>query len=348
MPPRWRPFRMACACLLAGGGVLGRADGERGYLARTYEAVMSAGPDALALVQTTHAYWLLGALHLAGDDSGASLSDEAGVHALVRQRRNPDGGFGATPGDSSSALHTLAALQIGALLGRLDTFRGDGELVAYARSQLAAADSADGGCDARQLCCSVLALRLLRSLPAAGSAETHALRDAILRCRNWDGAFGGAPLAESHAGTTFCCVAALGALGELGALAQPERTARWLAERQQPSGGFNGRADKAADLCYSWWCAASLALLGRLRWVDAGAALRFIDSCAHAEGGFAHAPGEPPDPYHTFFGLAARALLLDAAGLDGRRPEEDRGMECAFALPRRVVPRECRLREGCR
>ena len=258
---------------------------------------------------------------------------------LVAARRNTDGGYGATPGAESSALHTLAAVQLGALLGELRALRADRALHAFAHAQLR--DSVGtAGCDARQACCAVLTLRLLGTAPAAGSADAVALRDAILRCRNWDGAFGGAPSAESHAGTTFCCIATLGALGELGALDRPDQTARWLVERQQPCGGFNGRPDKAADLCYTWWCAASLDMLGRMHWLDARCALRFVERCAHADGGLAHAPGELSDPYHTFFGLAARALLVDA--LDEQLVNQ-RAVECAYALPRSAVPADSRL-----
>ena len=30
----------------------------------------------------------------------------------------------------------------------------------------------------------------------------------------------------------------------------------WLAERQLPSGGLNGRPEKLQDVCYSWWVIA--------------------------------------------------------------------------------------------
>jgi prenyltransferase beta subunit len=83
-------------------------------------------------------------------------------------------------------------------------------------------------------------------------------------------------------------------------------------------------------------------MLGRPHWLDAREALRFIDVCARTDGGLAHAPGEPSDPYCTFFGLAARALLADALGLDDR-PVDRSGVECAFALPRSAVPDDCRL-----
>jgi prenyltransferase beta subunit len=39
----------------------------------------------------------------------------------------------------------------------------------------------------------------------------------------------------------------------------------WLSERQCDSGGLNGRPEKQADVCYSWWILSSLSILGRVR-----------------------------------------------------------------------------------
>jgi len=38
----------------------------------------------------------------------------------------------------------------------------------------------------------------------------------------------------------------------------------WLSERQCDSGGLNGRPEKQADVCYSWWILSSLSILGRV------------------------------------------------------------------------------------
>ena len=39
----------------------------------------------------------------------------------------------------------------------------------------------------------------------------------------------------------------------------------WLSERQCDSGGLNGRSEKQADVCYSWWILSSLSILGDLK-----------------------------------------------------------------------------------
>ena len=50
----------------------------------------------------------------------------------------------------------------------------------------------------------------------------------------------------------------------------------WLAERQLPSGGLNGRPEKLPDVCYSWWVLSSLSIIGRLSWIDSKALKKFI------------------------------------------------------------------------
>lgn len=86
----------------------------------------------------------------------------------------------------------------------------------------------------------------------------------FFRCRNFDGGFGAVPGAESHAGQIFCCV---GALSIGGALDQVDENLLgwWLSERQCDSGGLNGRPEKQADVCYSWWILSCLRILGRAR-----------------------------------------------------------------------------------
>ena len=64
-----------------------------------------------------------------------------------------------------------------------------------------------------------------------------------MACRNFDGGFGARPGDESHAGQVFVCVGALAIAGALDRLDAP-LLAWWLAERQTPGGGLNGRPEK--------------------------------------------------------------------------------------------------------
>ena len=130
--------------------------------------------------------------------------------------------------------------------------------------------------DTRFIYCAFQALSLLKALDRIDvpSAVKH-----IHRCRNFDGGFGLAPDAESHAGQVFTC---LGALSIVNQLHIPENRSwldncgLWLCERQLPIGGLNGRPEKLEDVCYSWWVLSSLKMVRRLNWIDGPALTKFI------------------------------------------------------------------------
>ncbi|KAL1843436.1 hypothetical protein VTJ49DRAFT_1546 [Mycothermus thermophilus] len=88
----------------------------------------------------------------------------------------------------------------------------------------------------------------------------------------------------------------------------------------------NGRTNKVADTCYTWWVGAALANLGLglgseqgdgvsdgvapdLLLDRAGARRFLLERMAHRIGGFSKHPGGPPDVYHACFGLTALAVL---------------------------------------
>lgn len=100
----------------------------------------------------------------------------------------------------------------------------------------------------------------------------------VKACVNFDGAFGRIPGAESHAGQCFTCVGALTIANHLD-LIDCDRLAAWLSERQLLNGGLNGRPEKLEDVCYSWWVLSSLAMIGRLHWIDKARLSNFILSC---------------------------------------------------------------------
>jgi geranylgeranyl transferase type-2 subunit beta len=102
--------------------------------------------------------------------------------------------------------------------------------------------------------------------------------DHIKQCANLDGAFGTSPGAESHSGQVFTCVGALSIARRLD-LVDVDRLGAWLSERQLPNGGLNGRPEKLEDVCYSWWVLSSLAMVGRLHWIDGQKLSSFILRC---------------------------------------------------------------------
>lgn len=157
----------------------------------------------------------------------------------------------------------------------------------------------------------------------------------VVACGNFDGGYGVSPGAESHAGQTFTCVAALAIAGRLdggsGGLVDRDRLGRWLSERQIPGGGLNGRPEKAEDVCYSWWVLSSLQIIGRAHWIDRDALIAFILRCQDPEkGGIADRPGDMVDVWHTCFGMAGLSLL-DYPGTEPVDP--------VYCMPRSTIER---------
>ncbi|PLB46963.1 putative geranylgeranyl transferase beta subunit [Aspergillus steynii IBT 23096] len=84
--------------------------------------------------------------------------------------------------------------------------------------------------------------------------------------------------------------------------------------------GFNGRCNKYADTCYSFWNGATLTMMDRFALVDADRNRRYLlDKTQHLIGGFGKGVGEPPDLLHSYFGMVSLAFQGEA-GLEGVDP----------------------------
>lgn len=171
----------------------------------------------------------------------------------------------------------------------------------------------------------------------------------IRQSNTYDGGISEIPFHESHGGFAFCAIAALSLVnhlpgdvecasltdGVLPGISDLDLTLHWLVSRQTtyldeddgedielgdvkdstiqpmlPWVGLSGRCNKIADTCYSWWVSASLALLDRLDLLSLHPAQKYLlDRTQHAIGGFGKQPGDPPDVYHSYMGLAALSLM---------------------------------------
>ena len=143
--------------------------------------------------------------------------------------------------------------------------------------------------------------------------DADAMERYITGSVSYEGALGQGPLQESHGGSTFTGVAALALMGRLGRYPERERLLRWCAERQV--GGFQGRANKPADTCYSFWIGATLEMLGRSDVIQAECSAAFTFSCQGPTGGFAKLPDVRPDVLHTYYGLAGLSIAGHVPGL---------------------------------
>ncbi|KAF9005545.1 terpenoid cyclases/protein prenyltransferase alpha-alpha toroid [Cyathus striatus] len=133
----------------------------------------------------------------------------------------------------------------------------------------------------------------------------------IAKCRSYEGGYGQSPNCEAQGGTTYIAIASMAlSPSSNNQLKQEQRseTIKWLLSNQADSGGFCGRTGKDADACYCFWCGAALKILGASELVDASALARFLATCQFKFGGISKAPGEHPDPYHTYLSLAALSM----------------------------------------
>ena len=224
------------------------------------------------------------------------------------------GGFGGNSGQDGHMLYTLSAIQILALADRLDDDRFEPENVIHFVVQLQQPDGSWAGdswgeIDTRFTYC---ALSTLSQLQALDQVDINSAVDYILACRNLDGGFGCVIGAESHAGQVFCCIGALAIAKSIHRLHDNgvELLGWWLAERQVDSGGLNGRPEKQADVCYSWWILSALSILGKVSWINGDKLASFILKAQDDEdGGISDRPDDMPDVFHTFFGIAGLSLL---------------------------------------
>jgi len=323
-------------------------------------AACVAEPSLLSAV-----YWVVCAGALLGEPLAPELA-ECTLRFVLDCWRT-EGGFAPHPQHELGLLSTLSAVQLLLLMGRSELLGPDGAcpgevVLGYVHSlrlpdgsfRGRRAEASEGDC--RFVYAALNAMELLRG-PAVAAEERSELRqtaDWLLRCQNPDGGFGCRPdgACESHAGHTFCCLAGLtlaGGLQRLG-IRERKRLVRWLCDRQCAGGGLNGRPGKAPDACYTWWTLASTELL-RAGIAEGGGPVpaladlyalaelrKFVASCACHTGGVAAHPGDDPDPFHTFFGLAGLSLLEAAAGGEDGAARWLGRISPLWALPVGLVP----------
>ncbi len=133
----------------------------------------------------------------------------------------------------------------------------------------------------------------------------------ILFPQTYQGGYGQAPHSEAHGGLTYVAIASVYLAGSTLSEEESRESVRWLLGNQCPSSGFCGRTSKPPDACYCFWCGAALKILGAAPLVDAPALQSFIQACEFRYGGIAKAPGEMPDPYHTYLALAALTMYAE-------------------------------------
>lgn len=290
-----------------------------------------SAPERLEVVMMSHMkmsalYWAVCSLAIL-DEPIPSVDK---IVEFIQSCANVDGGYGGDTGLDSHILYTLSAAQVMTILGRKRELDEE-SMTKYVHSL-----QAQSGCfmgdefgeqDTRFIYCSILTLHLLGTINDHLDAVKKAI-EYIRSCCNSDTGYGSVPGAESHAGQVFCCISTLVICKRMD-LTHRDGLVEWLAMRQQPGGGLNGRSQKVEDVCYSWWVLSSLRSINALHCIDRERLREFILESQDTNGGIADRPGDVADLFHTFFGLAGLALL----GEKGLQP-----IDPALCIPSSISP----------
>ncbi|KAG2002567.1 rab geranylgeranyltransferase, variant 3 [Coprinopsis cinerea AmutBmut pab1-1] len=217
----------------------------------SYIQKLGQNKDDLTYHLTSHlrlnaVYWGLTALAVMGHQD--ALNREEMIDFVMSCWDEEQGAFGAHPDHDAHLLSTLSAIQILIMQDALDRVDVD-RVVKYILSlqQPSGVFAGDnfGEIDTRFLYCAVSALSLLGRLDELDKEKTVGY---LKRCKNYDGGFGSVVGAESHAAQVFVCTAALAILDKLDEVVDTDTLGWWLAERQLPNGGLNGRPEKLEDV----------------------------------------------------------------------------------------------------
>lgn len=296
-------------------------------------------------------YWVTAGLGFLGED--VTHYRERLVET-VKPLQNPTGGFGGGHGQHSHCAGTYATVLALAAVGGLDVV--DRSAMWH---WLGTIKQADGGFrmaegaeeDIRGAYCAMTVITLLNlplELPAEALARekgltsfTDRLGEWVGRCQTYEGGIAGAPTNEAHGAYAFCALACLSILDAPSTSIQKYLDApallAWLARRQtQSEGGFQGRAEKLVDACYSHWVGGCWALIeaavrpggkgaGKDIW-NRVALVRYLLTCAQQpgkKGGMRDKPSTRPDAYHTCYSIAGLSHALHHYQYDDGQPTED-------------------------
>lgn len=189
--------------------------------------------------------------------------------------------------------------------------------------------------DSRSTYCAVSVASMLGLLTPE---FTENVAEFLISCQGYDGGFAPTPGSETHGGYSFTSVAALDLLGKLDKV-NVGAAIKWCAMRQMPfSGGFNGRAQKLVDTCYTWWVGAMSRILAdhvgvKSFWNEEALATYVLSVCQsnNGKGGVCDKPGKNPDLFHTMYGLTGlsatcREYVKDQTGFEMKEMDARHGV----------------------
>jgi len=286
-------------------------------------------------------FWILHALDLLGEEELIDMKFSKSVpHFLEQCQNHHSGGFGGGPGQISHLATTYAAVAALVTIGTREAL-GIIDRRAMKKFLLSMKDPItgafrmhdDGEVDIRGTYCAIAVASLLRLID---HDLVTGVGEYVGACQTYEGGIAGEPGMEAHGGYSYCGLAALAILGIAQEHLDLKKFEDWLCRRQMCyEGGFQGRANKLVDSCYTFWQGACFPLLieiDRFSGVSNSSPVLFnqgpaqlyvllacqsvydsVDAPSESGemcgGGLRDKPGKNPDFYHSCYALSGLAAL---------------------------------------
>ncbi|XP_042498436.1 protein farnesyltransferase subunit beta isoform X2 [Macadamia integrifolia] len=209
-------------------------------------------------------YWILHSIALLGDSVDSELENNS--IDFLNRCQDPCGGYAGGPGQIPHLATTYGAVNSLLTLGgqrALSSINRDNMRTFMLRMKQpsGAFRMHDAGeIDVRACYTAISVASVLKILDYE---LVQNVGDYILSCQTYEGGIAGEPGSEAHGGYTFCGLAAMILINESDRLDLPSLI-NWVAFRQGVECGFQGRANKLVDGCYSFWQGGVFALIRRL------------------------------------------------------------------------------------
>lgn len=272
-------------------------------------------------------FWILHALDLLGERTLIEDEFAPGVISFLSDCQDQEtGGFGGGPGQLPHLATTYAAV------AALVTIGSESALSLIDRNRMRnflyrMKNSSSGGfrmheegeTDIRGTYCAIAVASILQILD---EEITDKVGEYVKSCQTYEGGIAGEPGMEAHGGYSYCGLAALAILGIAQDYLDLDSFLEWLCRRQMCyEGGFQGRANKLVDSCYTFWQGACFPLLSEIFrsipskdpntvFVNQGPAqLYVLLACQCSSGGLRDKPGKNPDFYHSCYALSGLSAL---------------------------------------
>lgn len=260
------------------------------------EGLKQLGPSFVALDSSRPwlCYWIIHSMALLGESLDYQLENNA--IDFLNRCQDPNGGFGGGPGQMPHLATTYAAVNSIVTLGgqkALSSINRDKlyNFLLRMKDPSGAFRMHDAGeIDVRACYTAISVASILNILD---DELVRGVGNFILSCQTYEGGIAGEPGSEAHGGYTFCGLATMILINEVNHL-DLAGLIDWVVFRQGVECGFQGRANKLVDGCYSFWQGGVLALLQRIDLVT-GDRLSLFDSGEEDSTGNSTSEGEDTD-----------------------------------------------------